>query len=135
MEHLQGQDLAALVRAKGKLSWQRTRGIALQMVRALKAAHAKGIIHRDIKPANILLDASGACVIADLGMSRFQDESRRTLSGLGTPTYVAPEVTSGHYGTSADMWSFGLVVVEMCVGVADKSKAAEAAAADRESGG
>ena len=55
MEYLEGQDLGQVVRAEGALAWARVRDILVQICRALRAAHDKGIVHRDMKPENIFL--------------------------------------------------------------------------------
>jgi serine/threonine-protein kinase len=55
MEYLEGSDLGGTIREAGSLNWPRAQGIVLQICKALKAAHAQGIVHRDMKPENIFL--------------------------------------------------------------------------------
>ena len=55
MEYLEGKDLGEVVRVEGALAWSRVRDIVMQICRALRAAHDKGIVHRDMKPENIFL--------------------------------------------------------------------------------
>ena len=96
------------------------------MVGALDYMHARGIVHRDLKPANVLVGrASGEVKIADFGFAAVMDQqasrSGRFSDGLGTPEYIAPEVIKtlqgGRYGLSCDVWSLGVMVHAMLVGV------------------
>ena len=96
--------------------------IALQIVSALEAAHAKGIIHRDLKPANILL-AGGRAKLLDFGIARSRVgltpdstmTSETTVSG--TPAYMAPEqAQAGAADARSDIFSFGAVLYEMLSG-------------------
>jgi len=96
--------------------------IALQIVGALEAAHAKGIIHRDLKPANILL-ADGRAKLLDFGIARSKVgvtpdstmTSETTVSG--TPAYMAPEQAQGRAADArSDIFSFGAVLYEMLSG-------------------
>jgi TolB-like protein/Tfp pilus assembly protein PilF len=96
--------------------------IALQIVGALEAAHAKGIIHRDLKPANILL-ADGRAKLLDFGIARSRVgvtpdstmTSETTVSG--TPAYMAPEQAQGRAADArSDIFSFGAVLYEMLSG-------------------
>ena len=71
------------------------------------------IIHRDLKPDNIFVSsATGELRIGDLGQSTFMKNSY-TKTIIGTPQYMAPEVFEEHYGPSADIWSFGLCLLEI----------------------
>jgi serine/threonine protein kinase len=86
-------------------------GIVLGMI----YVHSKGLIHRDLKPANLFLDDEFRVQIGDFGSSRLC-EFDVTLTVAGTPLYMAPEVTRGHYDQKADVYSFGLILYEMIVG-------------------
>jgi serine/threonine protein kinase len=97
------------------LPFQETCKIALQIARGLEYLHSNQICHRDLKPANILRFPGEIYKIADFGgAKRIDRASSHTL--FGTPDYCAPEVQSGHYTLSADMFSFGLIVVELLFG-------------------
>src|SRR5881394_1385143 len=55
MEYLSGQDLGMVLKASGPMPWARAQPIVVQIVKALRAAHEKGIVHRDMKPENIFV--------------------------------------------------------------------------------
>jgi TolB-like protein/tRNA A-37 threonylcarbamoyl transferase component Bud32/Tfp pilus assembly protein PilF len=111
--------------------------VAIQICRALEAAHAAGIIHRDIKPANIFLTCGGATKVVDFGVAKRvglepATEGRRssaadmttvyralTVTGatVGTVAYMSPEQTRGETVDSrTDLFSLGAVVFEMITG-------------------
>lgn len=74
------------------------------------------IIHRDLKCDNIFVSArNGDIRIGDLGLSTFM-KSSYNKSVVGTPQYMAPELFEERYGTSIDIYSFGLCILEMCTG-------------------
>jgi len=116
MEFVDGASLA------GPMDPPEATRIALQIVGALEAAHAKGIIHRDLKPANILL-AGGRAKLLDFGIARSRAgvtadstiTSETTVSG--TPAYMAPEQAQGGLvDARSDIFSFGAVLYEMLSG-------------------
>ena len=86
-----------------------------QILEALNYMHTHDppVIHRDLKCDNLFIDASeGIVKIGDFGLSR-EMPTGQAASKLGTPAYTAPEVYSGNYTTKADIWSFGMCVLEM----------------------
>ncbi len=86
---------------------------------AVESLHKKNILYRDLKPQNILLDGGGHIKLIDFGFSKQLSnlETDRTYTNCGTPGYCAPEVmlVSG-YSSSADIWSFGILICEMLGG-------------------
>ncbi len=124
MEHVEGTDLATLIRA-GELRPEHALRWVPQMCSALEYAHENGVVHRDIKPSNVLVAADGDSVkIADFGIARLSGEddlrARMTLTevAVGTPDYVAPEQMAGGSKVDhrADIYSLGVVMYEMLTG-------------------
>ncbi len=123
MELVEGETLAALLKRKGILGIARALEILLPILSATAELHAQGVVHRDIKPANILLGSADAAPVklADFGLSRFVGEaSTLTESGVtvGTPEYMAPEVTRGSHKASewSDQYALGIVLYECVTG-------------------
>ena len=90
-----------------------------QIAEGLDYAHEQGIIHRDLKPSNILIDAKDNVYLADFGIARaLTDVGQSTGSGVvGTPHYMAPEVSYGHTPTPrVDIYALGVTLFEMLTG-------------------
>jgi serine/threonine protein kinase len=128
IEFVEGELLSSVIEREQWLPVKRSINIALQVLRALTAAHHKGVVHRDIKPANIMLvrDANGdECVkILDFGIAKIHeattDAANVTREGLtvGTPQYMSPEQASGQSDLDhrVDIYSVGIVLFEMLTG-------------------
>ena len=92
---------------------------AIEIARALGAAHARHIVHRDVKPQNVLIDEEGSAKVTDFGIARTLDEEGLTADGrvLGTTDYVSPEQALGQHVTGqSDLYSLGVVLYEMLTG-------------------
>lgn len=92
--------------------------IASQILSALEAAHAQGIVHRDIKPGNILLLDAGTVKVTDFGIARVES-STMTAHGsmVGTPSYMSPEqFMAGHIDHRSDLFSTAVLTYEMLTG-------------------
>ena len=96
--------------------------VSRQLAQGVRYIHSEGFVHRDLNPNNVLLDLkSGFCLkIADFGLSvRLNDGSPNIMYGFGgTQRYLAPEQLSKqlNYSYETDVWSFGCIVAEICLG-------------------
>jgi tRNA A-37 threonylcarbamoyl transferase component Bud32 len=118
-EYVDGETLKALIRRTGPLEITEAIAYAIEIARALGAAHEHHIVHRDVKPQNVLLTAEGTAKITDFGIARTLTEQGLTLDGrvLGTTDYVSPEQALGHPVTGqSDIYSLGVVLYEMLTG-------------------
>jgi len=131
MELLEGRDLADVLAAETVVPPRRAVRIALQVCRALAAAHAKGVVHRDMKPENVFLTMTadgeeivkivdfGIAKIRDLGTGASVDRRRLTKTGMvfGTPEYMAPEQAAGReIDHKVDVYATGVILYEMLAG-------------------
>lgn len=128
MEFLEGEDLADLLRREGRLGWARAKGLMLQILRALAAAHAKGIIHRDLKPANCFLvkrsDGRDFVKLLDFGIAKVTDPESgdgggltRTGAVFGTAKYMAPEQACGEVADNrTDIYAAAICLYEFMTG-------------------
>jgi tRNA A-37 threonylcarbamoyl transferase component Bud32 len=118
-EYVEGETLKDRIRRSGMLPVDEALAYAIEITRALGAAHSRGIVHRDIKPQNVLIDEEGMAKVTDFGIARSLDEEGLTADGrvLGTTDYVSPEQALGHpVNGQSDIYSLGVVVYEMLAG-------------------
>jgi serine/threonine protein kinase len=102
--------LGEVVREHGPLPPRRAARIGMQILDALQAAHAAGVLHRDVKPGNVLLGPEDQVVLTDFGMAIADGSTALTTSGvlIGSPAYMSPERARSEAATpAADMWSLG----------------------------
>jgi eukaryotic-like serine/threonine-protein kinase len=110
MELIEARSLRELVDENGPLDPRAAARVGLQLLAALRSAHAIGVMHRDVKPGNVLMHADGRAVLADFGIAHAEDSPATTTSGVlvGSPSYIAPERAQGERGGPAsDLWSVG----------------------------
>lgn len=118
-EYVEGETLKDRIRRLGRLPVEEAVAYAIEIARALGAAHDRGIVHRDIKPQNVLIDEEGSAKVTDFGIARSLDEHGLTADGrvLGTTDYVSPEQALGHdVNGQSDIYSLGIVLYEMLAG-------------------
>lgn len=109
MELLQARSLEQLIMEEGPLPPRRAAEIGRQVLGALRAVHAKGILHRDVKPSNVLVTDDRA-VLTDFGLAAMEGDASITQAGivLGSAGYIAPErVLGAKASPAADLWSLG----------------------------
>jgi hypothetical protein len=110
MELVDAPSLSQLVSDRGPLDHARVALIGSDVLGALEAAHAVGVVHRDVKPANVLVGLGQRAKLADFGVAFLHDDTRVTATGLviGSPAFMAPEQALGEdVGAAADLWALG----------------------------
>jgi serine/threonine-protein kinase len=119
LEYVEGETLKERIRRVGRLPIAEAVAYAVEIARALGAAHARHIVHRDVKPQNVLIDEEGSAKVTDFGIARTLDEEGLTADGrvIGTTDYVSPEQALGQPVTGqSDLYSLGIVLYEMLSG-------------------
>jgi serine/threonine-protein kinase len=130
MERLEGESLADRLKDEGPMDFLELAPLVRQILKALAAAHEKGILHRDLKPENIFIENARAfghptAKLLDFGISKsmsydFVEDQRLTHTGMvmGTPYYMAPEQARGDSGLDqrVDLWAVGVIMYEALTG-------------------
>ena len=130
MEHLEGHDLAAVLREHGPLSVSHAIDCMLEACEAVAEAHALGIVHRDLKPANLFLartpNGTPTLKVLDFGISKLLDDGSSdpnmslttTRALMGSPLYMAPETMRSARAADArsDVWALGVILYELLTG-------------------
>jgi beta-lactam-binding protein with PASTA domain/predicted Ser/Thr protein kinase len=120
MEYVEGRTLADFLSGGGRIMPDRAIDIAADVLTALEAAHAQGVIHRDIKPGNIMLSPKGEVKVTDFGIARVTTTAEtvaQTAAILGTASYLSPEQAQGQpVDGRSDIYSLGCVLYEMVTG-------------------
>lgn len=128
MELVDGASLATIIETRGALQPAAVLSIARQLLRALSAMHAAGVVHGDLKPANLLVGPDGVLKVSDFGIARVVRQSHHESSArvasrdtmariagavIGTPEYMAPEQLIGAPpSVASDIYAAGVVLHE-----------------------
>ncbi|KAM6033199.1 serine/threonine-protein kinase PAK 4 isoform 2-T3 [Chlamydotis macqueenii] len=117
MEFLEGGALTDIV-THTRMNEEQIAAVCSAVLKALAVLHAQGVIHRDIKSDSILLTHDGRVKLSDFGFcAQVNKEVPRRKSLVGTPYWMAPELISRlPYGPEVDIWSLGVMVIEMVDG-------------------
>ena len=118
MEYLEGASLKDLVREQGPLDPARAVELIVQVLKAARFAHRRGIIHRDFKPHNVIVDAEGRAKVTDFGIAKAgASDMTETGAIMGTAQYLSPEQAQGHVVTAqSDLYSIGILLYELLTG-------------------
>lgn len=118
MEYMDGGSLDLILKRAGRIPEKILGKITSAVLKGLSYLRDKhAIIHRDVKPSNILVNSSGEIKICDFGVSGQLIDSMAN-SFVGTRSYMSPERLQGtHYSVQSDIWSLGLSLVEMSIGM------------------
>ena len=118
MEYVPGRSLRSLIRDAAPLAPAHAIELVVQLLRAARYIHGRGIMHRDLKPDNAIVGSDGQLKLTDFGISR-AGASQITQTGtvLGTAQYVSPEQAEGHAVSAAtDLYSIGVILYELLTG-------------------
>ncbi len=118
MEYLPGRSLKQLIREEAPVDPIRAIDITLQILKAARFAHRRGVIHRDLKPHNVIVDDADQAKVTDFGIARAgASDMTETGSIMGTAQYLSPEQAQGmSVGAGSDLYSIGVVLYELLTG-------------------
>src|SRR5947209_5912217 len=118
MEYLPGRTLKQVVRQDAPLDPVRAIDLTLQILKAARFAHRRGVIHRDLKPHNVIVDESDHAKVTDFGIARAgASDMTETGSIMGTAQYLSPEQAQGHaVSAGSDLYAIGVVLYELLTG-------------------
>ena len=119
MEYVDGKTLKDVIREYGRLNFNSTLDVAIQIAKALDCAHKNKIIHRDVKPQNIMVTQDGRVKVTDFGIAKSASSATitNTTTIMGSAHYFSPEQAKGSMvDARTDLYSLGIVLYEMATG-------------------
>ncbi|WP_405987516.1 serine/threonine-protein kinase [Streptomyces sp. NBC_00872] len=120
MQYVDGPSLADTTKESGPVYFREAARIGIEVMGALRAAHAAGVLHRDVKPGNVLLARDGRVLLTDFGIAAIEGDSTITRTGelVGSIDYLAPERVRGNDpGPASDLWSLGVTLYTAVEGI------------------
>ena len=117
MEFMEGGSLTEIVTTV-RMREKEAAAVCAQVLSALAFLHSLGVIHRDIKSDSILLSLDGTAKLSDFGFcAQVTAKTKQRQSLVGTPYWMAPEMVARlPYGPEVDIWSLGILIIEMLEG-------------------
>ena len=117
MEFMEGGSLTEIVTTV-RMKEKEAAAVCAQVLSALAFLHSLGVIHRDIKSDSILLSLDGTAKLSDFGFcAQVTAKTKQRQSLVGTPYWMAPEMVARlPYGPEVDIWSLGILMIEMLEG-------------------
>ena len=117
MEYVSGGSLFSVLQTFGSLPLSSVRRYGRDVLRGLTYLHERDVVHRDVKPQNVLVRVDGMCKLTDFGASAKVAQLQQEGALIGTPFYMSPEQCKGAVDKASDVWSFGIMLAELAMGV------------------
>ena len=113
MDFVYGGTLENIMGDRNRMSEAGITTILSQIALAVNYIHSRDFIHRDLKPQNVMVNIHNQVKVADFGLAKVLVGTSTSPNVYGTPCYMAPEVLSGEYGKSVDIYSIGCMLLAM----------------------